>query len=151
VTKKYGYTDQPPEADQKFNNRERILLMFKEAGPGVQFSGAEVEKRTGVKNPYEYLARLALRGELVRVRQGIYALARHDSPVDEAPASIDDRMAEDIRANEREQIVTETMKLVEGAVPRETLDYLRGFQEGAEYVLSAIAKREVTLSVKAPD
>lgn len=51
----------------------------------------------------------------------------------------DDIIAE-IQADERRRIIAAARKAAENAVPRETHEYLKGFQEGADFIFEEIEK-----------
>ncbi len=132
-------------------NEEMVMRAFHDAGCGVQMDGIEIHTRTGVKNPYAYLASLAGKKQLVRVSKGVYTLPSVGAkPIDDECSSIDERVAEDIRAVEGRRILTEAMKLFSEAVPQETKDYLKGYEAGAKFMLEAITKDVTRLGVRVP-
>lgn len=64
--------------------------------------------------------------------------------------SLDDALIEDIRTEERRRIAGELAKAVADAVPREALDYLRGFQDGANFVAERVLGLVVVPDESAP-
>lgn len=135
-----AYKETPPEVrSERLLNKDRVFSVFKDAGVGVELSGIEVEKRTGIKNPYEYLRLLAVRGELVRVRQGIYTLPSVGvAEAIDVGSSIDECVAEDIRADERRRIAALLPEALRDAVPKDAEAYLQGFKDGAAFVVERV-------------
>lgn len=115
-----------------------------------------------------YLTYLTRRGLVVRVARGRYRLPRQNdtlvghmqgatcppeekascsiccavtittAPPSAETSTIDDEAAEEIRAAERERIAAELAKALADAVPKEAIDYIRGFQDGANYVAERV-------------
>lgn len=115
-----------------------------------------------------YLTYLTRRGIIVRVARGRYRLPRQSdtlvghmqgvtcppeekascsicrevattSPSTSSDAStIDDEAAEEIRAAERERIAAALSKALADAVPQEAIDYIRGFQDGANFIAEKV-------------
>lgn len=138
-------------------NEEKILGCLRAAAEGGRdgsdvLSLAEITTRSGVKLASVYLSYMVRRGLAARAGRGRYRLPR---PVDlfaapEVPAAarepgaietaaqrsnVDEQAADDIRADERRRIIEAIAKAAKDSVPKETEDWIRGFKEGANFVL----------------
>ncbi len=140
MTKNYETKDLPPPENKKVTNKQKILWAFTDAGPGVVLTGRDMGERTGINNAYVYMAELADRGLLTRVGKGHYALPSKTHPLRlaETPCAIDETVADDIRADERKRIASELAAAVKDAVPKESMEYIQGFRDGADFVAERV-------------
>lgn len=118
-----------------------VMNVFTDAGDGAVLSLEEVVRRVGDEsNVVSIIGGLVRRGLLVREKRAHYRLARpgedpRADPLAGVPSStLDDETAADIRADERRRIAEKLALAVADAVPREAIDYIRGFQDGANFV-----------------